>query len=85
MLSSVLKGERAVQVNIAIMRTFVRLRRMLRAHKDLAEKLSALERKYDKQFKVVFDVLKQLTEPPPDPPKRPSGFVSAQETPARVR
>ena len=64
MLSSVLNSRRAVQVNIAIMRTFARLRYILATHKDLAAKLEAMEKKYDKQFKVVFDVLRQLTEPP---------------------
>ena len=53
MLSSVLRSERAVQVNIEIMRTFVRLREMLATHADLARKLTALERKYDQQFRVV--------------------------------
>jgi len=75
MLSSVLKSKRAVQVNIAIMRAFVRLRQMLATHKDLAEKLQAMERKYDKRFKVVFKVLRRLMAPPLDSPKRPIGFV----------
>ena len=60
MLSSVLRSKRAVQVNIAIMRTFVRLREMLAAHKDLERKLIALEKKYDEQFKVVFDAIRAL-------------------------
>jgi len=77
MLSSVLRSQRAVQVNIAIMRAFVRLRQILSAHKDLAEKLTAMERKYDKQFKVVFEILRQLMEQPPEPPKRHIGFVGA--------
>ena len=76
MLSSVLKSARAVQVNIAIMRAFVRLRQILATHKELAEKLTEMERKYDKQFKVVFEILRQLMEPPPDPPKRPIGFAA---------
>lgn len=75
MLSSVLNSERAVQVNIAIMRAFVRLRHILATHKDLAEKLQVMEKKYDKQFKVVFEILRQLMEPPPDAPKRPIRFV----------
>lgn len=75
MLSSVLKSERAVAVNIAIMRTFVRLRQILATHKELAERLLSLERKYDQRFKVVFDALRQLIQPPPDPPKRPIGFL----------
>lgn len=76
MLSTVLNGERAIAVNIAIMRTFVRLRQILATHKQLAEQLAAIERKYDQQFKVVFDILKQLMEPPPESPKRPIGFAS---------
>ncbi|MCX5846777.1 MAG: ORF6N domain-containing protein [Deltaproteobacteria bacterium] len=63
MLSSVLNSERAVQVNIAIMRTFVKLREMIASHKDLAKRLDALEKKYDAQFKVVFDAIRQLMEP----------------------
>ncbi|HMO64377.1 MAG TPA: ORF6N domain-containing protein [Verrucomicrobiota bacterium] len=65
MLSSVLRSPRAVQVNIAIMRTFVQLRQMLASHADLARKLAALERKYDAQFKVVFDAIRALMEPAP--------------------
>jgi hypothetical protein len=75
MLSTVLSSERAIAVNIAIMRTFVRLRLILATHKDLAERIAAMERKYDSQFEAVFDALQELTEPPPDPPKRPIGFL----------
>ena len=64
MLSSVLNSERAVQVNIAIMRAFVKLREMIASHKDLAKRFDALEKKYDAQFKVVFDAIRQLMEPP---------------------
>jgi flagellar capping protein FliD len=74
MLSSVLRSERAVQVNIQIMRTFVQMRRVLTEHKELAARLDALERKYDAQFKVVFDAIRQMMAPPPDK-KRPIGFV----------
>jgi hypothetical protein len=77
MLSSVLSSRRAVQVNIAIMRTFVRLRYILATHKDLAVKLEAMEKKYDKQFRVVFDILRQLTEPSPAPEKGPMGFIAS--------
>ncbi|HME00241.1 MAG TPA: ORF6N domain-containing protein [Terriglobia bacterium] len=77
MLSSVLNSRRAVQVNIAIMRTFVRLRYILATHKDLAAKLEAMEKKYDKQFKVVFDILRELTQPPPVPQKGPIGFIAS--------
>jgi ORF6N domain len=75
MLSSVLKSTRAVQVNIAIMRTFVRLRQLLETHRDLADKLQEMEAKYDQQFDVVFEVLNQLTQPESDP-KNPIGFVA---------
>jgi hypothetical protein len=64
MLSSVLNSNRAVDVNIEIMRAFVRLRRMLSTHSDLAKKLKALEKKYDAQFKVVFDAIRALMSPP---------------------
>src|SRR6266404_1916795 len=79
MLSSVLNRGRAVQVSIAIMRTFARLRYILATHKDLAAKLKAMEKKYDKQFKVVFDVLSRLTEPPPVTEKRPMGFIASRK------
>jgi len=74
MLSTVLNSERAVQVNIAIMRTFVKLREMLATHKDLARKLQALEKKYDRQFKVVFDAIRQLMRPEELPKQRQIGF-----------
>jgi hypothetical protein len=73
MLSSVLRSSRAVQVNIEIVRTFVRLRSMLSTHTDLARKLAALEKKYDAQFRVVFDAIRELMAPPPKP-RRPMGF-----------
>jgi len=74
MLSSVLHSPRAVQVNIAIVRTFVRLRRMLASHDDLARKLAALESKYDLQFKVIFDAIRKLMAPQQSP-KRRIGFT----------
>jgi len=70
MLSSVLRSKRAVQVNIEIMRTFVRLRQMLAVHKDLERKLTTLEQKYDDQFKVVFDAIRALMTPPKKPRKK---------------
>jgi hypothetical protein len=73
MLSSVLRSPRAVQVNMAIMRTFVRLREMLLSNTEPARKLAALEDKYDAQFKVVFDAIRELMLPPA-PPKRQIGF-----------
>ena len=75
MLSSVLTSERAAAVNIAIMRAFVRLREMLLSNADLARKLDALEKKYDAQFKVVFDAIRELMTPP-EPPRRQIGFHS---------
>jgi hypothetical protein len=74
MLSSVLNNERAINVNIEIMRTFVRLRRILASHAGLARKLDALEKKYDAQFKVVFDAIRELMKPP-ESKKRPIGFL----------
>ena len=74
MLSSVLESERAVLVNVEIMRTFVRLREILATHKDLARKLEELEKKYDEQFAVVFEAIRELMTPPEPPPKRRIGF-----------
>ncbi|HAH32210.1 MAG TPA: DNA-binding protein [Elusimicrobia bacterium] len=67
MLSSVLKSKRAVHVNIQIMRAFVKLRQLLNTHKELARKLEELEKKYDAQFKSVFDAIKMLMTPPAEP------------------
>ena len=74
MLSSVLRSERAVNVNIEVMRAFVRLRALLSSHVELARKVATLEQKYDTQFKVVFDAIRQLMAPP-QPTRRPIGFV----------
>jgi hypothetical protein len=74
MLSSVLNSERAIKVNIEIMRAFVRLRRMLASHADLARKLEALEKKYDAQFRVVFEAIRELMKPP-ETKRRPIGFL----------
>ena len=74
MLSTVLRSPRAIAVNIEIMRAFVRLRRLLASHADLARKLDNLEQKYDSQFKVVFDAIRQLMQPPEHKPKREIGF-----------
>jgi hypothetical protein len=78
MLSSVLRSKRAVRVNIEIMRTFVHLRRLLASNDDLARKLNALEKKYDAQFKVVFDAIRELMIPP-EPKHRPIGFNHEKE------
>jgi phage regulator Rha-like protein len=73
MLSSVLNSERAIQVNIQIMRAFIKLKEMLATHKDLKQKIEEMEKKYDYQFKIVFDAIKQLLEPPEEP-KGKMGF-----------
>ncbi len=70
MLSSVLHSRQAIHVNIEIMRAFGRLRHILAAHKDLARKLEELEKKYDSQFRVVFDAIRQLMTPPPSKARR---------------
>ncbi len=74
MLSSVLSSDRAIEVNILIMRSFVKLREMISTHKDLAKKLESLEQKYDSQFKMVFDAIRQLMAPPEPKKKRAIGF-----------
>jgi len=77
MLSSVLNSKRAIQVNIAIIRTFVRLKQMLSTHKDLAQKLSELERrmeKHDEHIHTIFQAIRQLMNQPPEPSKRKIGF-----------
>jgi hypothetical protein len=73
MLSSVLNSERAIHVNIQIMRTFTKLREMILTHKDLQRKIESMEGKYDHQFKIVFDAIKKLLEPP-EKPKGKIGF-----------
>jgi len=75
MLSSVLRSERAIHVNIEIMRAFVRLRQMLASNAELSRKLSALEKKYDTQFRAVFDAIRQLMTPAEPKKKRPIGFA----------
>ena len=78
MLSSVLRSKRAVRVNIEIMRAFVRLRQILASHKELARKLEELEKKYDAQFKVVFDAIRELMTPP-EPKRRRIEFLPGQK------
>ena len=75
MLSSVLRSEQAVQVNIAIMRAFVRMREAMISHKEMARRIDDMERKYDTQFKAVFDALRRLMEPSASPKKRPIGYI----------
>ena len=73
MLSSVLSSEKAIEVNILIMRAFVKLREMIASNKDLAKRLNELEKNYDAQFKIVFDAIRQLMTPP-EPKKKKIGF-----------
>lgn len=75
MLSSVLRSQQAVQVNIEIVRTFVRLRQLLASNVELSRKLAALENKYDAKFRVVFEAIRELMVPPPTK-KRPIGFTN---------
>jgi hypothetical protein len=79
MLSSVLHSPRAVRVNIEIMRAFVRLRRLLASHADLARKFAEMEKKYDAQFRVVFDAIRKLMAPPSHG-RRPIGFITERKT-----
>jgi hypothetical protein len=78
MLSSVLRSPRAVQVNVEIMRAFVRLRQMLQANAELSRRLDELEAKYDDQFRAVFDAIRDLMAPP-DAPKKRIGFETDGE------
>jgi len=80
MLSSVLRSPRAVEVNIAIMRTFVQLRRLMDSNDLLAKKIEALEQKYDEQFAVVFDAIKRLITHD-QKPKREIGFHTVKKKP----
>ena len=85
MLSSVLNSPRAIQVNIQIMRTFAKLREIISQHKDLARRLDELEKKYDSQFRVVFDAIRELMKPP-ESKKRPIGFlVEEPKVPYRTK
>ncbi len=74
MLSSVLRSSRAIEVNIAVVRAFVRMRAMLASNRELARKVKDLEQKYDSQFRVVFKAIEQLMEEPEPPPRRRIGF-----------
>lgn len=73
MLSSVLNSDRAIQVNIQIMRTFIKLRKLLETHKDILKKIEEMEKRYDNQFRVVFQTIKKMMSPP-EKPKRKIGF-----------
>jgi len=78
MLSSVLRSKRAIQVNVEIMRAFVRMRDLVARDQALAHRLDALESQYDRQFKVVFDAIRELMTPLQPTPKRRIGFVSEE-------
>ena len=78
MLSSVLNSERSIQVNIQIMRTFTKIREMLSSHKDLRHKIEEMEKKYDSQFKIVFNAIKELMNPP-EKQVRKIGFKTEKE------
>jgi len=80
MLSGVLKSKQAIAVNIAIMRLFIQLRRMIKSHEQLEEKIKALEKKYDKSFSVVFEALRQLIHQE-NKPRKPIGFNSKKNDP----
>ncbi len=83
MLSSVLKSERAIEANIAIMRAFGKLREMIGSHKELARRLDDLEKKYDMDFKVVFEAIRQLMKQP-EPKEKKIGFI-VKERSAKYR
>lgn len=85
MISTVLNSERAIQVNIEIMRAFVRLRQMLSAHKGLERRIDALEERYDDQFKVVFEAIRQLMKPESAPRKRIGFEVKERRANYRAR
>jgi hypothetical protein len=74
MLSSILNSEQAILVNIQVIRTFTKLRRMLLTHEDLKRKIEEMEKKYDGQFQIVFQAIRKLMEPPPEKSRRRIGF-----------
>jgi len=73
MLSSVLNSKRAIRVNIQIMRTFIKMREMLAVHKDILKRIDAMEKNYDRQFRIVFQIIRELDKPP-DKNQRKIGF-----------
>lgn len=75
MLSSVLHSRQAIQVNIAIMRTFMRMREAMASHKELARRIDEIEQDHDAHMKIVFDAIRKLMEPPPVTPRRPIGYI----------
>ena len=83
MLSGVLKSPLAIEVNIAIMRTFVKLRQMLQSNEELSRRLDELESKYDEQFRLVFEAIRELMIPP-EPKKNPIGFHVREDSPTYI-
>ena len=75
MLTNVIKSATAIEVSILVVRAFARLREIIRTHKDLQRKIEDMEKKYDGQFKIVFEAIKKLMEPPPEKPRRRIGFL----------
>ena len=75
MLASVLNSEKAIQASIQIVRAFIRLRELLGTHQELARKLAEMEKKYNAEFKAIFEVIQQLTEPPEERERKPIGFT----------
>jgi len=85
MAASVLSTPRAIEVSIFVVRAFVKLREMVTTHKEIERKLIALEKKYDKQFKVVFDAIRALMSPPEKPRKKIGFKVSEPKSPYRTK
>jgi hypothetical protein len=79
MLSSVLKSQRAVQVNIAIMRVFAKIRTLLASHADLLRRLDEMEEKYEGRFRAVFEAIRELMTPAPVPPRNRIGFSTHED------
>jgi hypothetical protein len=84
MISSILKSKRAIEVNIAIIRAFVKLREMMATHKDLKRKIESMEKKYDEQFQIVFEAIKQLLSEE-DKPKKKIGFTVKEKQKAYAK
>jgi len=82
MLSGVLRSKRAVAVNVEIMRAFVKLRRMLASNAELARRLEELEKKYDSQFRIVFEAIRSLMEPTEEPKRGRIGFQPSRDADA---
>lgn len=79
MLANVIKSSAAIEMSIQVVRAFVKFREIAITHKDLKIKIEAMERKYDKQFNIVFEAIKKLLEPPKEPKRRIIGFRPTQD------